>query len=204
MQKIPTATALVAVLVLCPAAGAQEPSSAVDPQAMMELWNQWAAPDEHHTGLARMLGDWDYVVKFAMPGGEAGEKGKTTCRWVITDRFIGCESTGTFLGQPHEQFTLNGFDKFKKAYVTVTVDSTSTGMIHVEGVVVDPKGKVEALYGTLGEFLTGEQSKPVKALRRWVSKDQWIIEVWDLGIGEAGQKVIEWVYTRRAPTPDPS
>ena len=197
MKSLCTALATVYLLLAGTALEAQEAATSVDPQDMMKLWQRWATPDEHHTGLARMLGEWDYVVKFTVPGGSpAGEKGTTVCRWTIKDRFIGCESKGTLMGQPHEAFSLNGFDKFKKAYVTVTVDSTSTALIMVEGVVVDPAGKVEALYGTIGEFLTGEQRKPVKAVRRWVNDDTWILEVWDLGTGESGQKVIEWTYTR--------
>ena len=174
---------------------AQDPSA--DQQKMMELWKEYSTPGKHHETLAKLVGEWDYESKVVMPGMESVNKGTTSCRWVIPKLWVGCESLGTFMGQPHTSFNLTGFDNFKKNFILAWVDSTSTALNTASGVVVDPTGKVEVAYGSLDEFLTGEHDKPLRVVRRWLSDDKYTIDVWDLGIGETGQVVLRFTYTRK-------
>ena len=53
------------------------------------------------------------------------------------------------------------------------------------------------MYGTLDEYLTGEHDKMVKTIWRFISKDEMVMEVHDLHIGEKNTQVIEIRYTRK-------
>lgn len=170
---------------------------APDPQEMMKLWEKYSTPDEHHEALGRLIGEWDYEARVVLAGMESSDKGTSSCRWVVPDLWVGCENQGTFMGKPYYSFHLNGFDKFKKNWVVATVDSSNSALNVTSGVVVDPSGKVESLYGTIDEFLTGEHDKPIRVVRRWISGDKYELDIWDLGIGETGQVVLKFAFTRK-------
>jgi len=166
-------------------------------QKMMELWQEYSTPGKQHEALGKLVGEWDYEVATVMPGMEAKDGGASTCRWLIPDLWVGCESKGTFMGQPHMTFNLFGYDKFKKNIVQAWVDSSSTALNTATGVIVDPTGKVQTTYGTLDEFLTGEHDKPLRVVRTWITDDKYTMDVWDLGIGELGQVVLKFTFTRK-------
>ena len=52
------------------------------------------------------------------------------------------------------------------------------------------------VYGTIDEYLTGENDKAVKNVWRFPSDDRMILEVHDLAIGEENTKVVEVTFTR--------
>jgi hypothetical protein len=97
---------------------------------------------------------------------------------------------------PMEGFGMFGFDNVKKKHVATWVDTTSTALISAEGVVVDPSGKTVVCYGSLDEYMTGEHDKAVRHTRKRISDDQWVLEIWDLGIGELGAVVLRETFTR--------
>ena len=70
-------------------------------------------------------------------------------------------------------------------------------MLTMEGVVVDPTGKLQVSYGPMDEWMTGEHDKAVKYVTRTISDDEWIFEIWDLGIGENGKAVVIERFTRK-------
>ncbi len=70
-------------------------------------------------------------------------------------------------------------------------------MISTKGVVVDPEGKVKTEYGTLNEYMTNEFNKPIKTVTKVENADKFVLEIWDLGIGEAGKAVLKYTYTRK-------
>lgn len=105
--------------------------------------------------------------------------------------------TGQLMGRPYESFSLMGFDNYAKNHISVSVSSMDTAMTMTRGLVVDPTNRVTATYGTLDEYTTGELHKPLKVVMRRASETRHVMEVWDLGIGEAGAKVLEFTFTRR-------
>ncbi len=62
---------------------------------------------------------------------------------------------------------------------------------------MDPSDKVLVSYGTLDEYLTGENDKMVKYLWRFTGPDELVLEVYDLPIGEKNNQVIEVRFRRR-------
>jgi hypothetical protein len=134
-----------------------------------------------------------------MPGGPAQSTSKATARvdWVIEGRWIGERLEGQLFGAPFESFVLRGYDSYAKNHVVATVQSLDTALLVARGVVVDPQGKVSALYGTLDEYTTNELGKPFKAVTRLIDANRYTLEVWDLGVGVEGVKVLEYRYARK-------
>ena len=147
--------------------------------------------------MAKMIGEYDVEASFT--GTPMKMQGTATMKWVIPGKWMGTELKvpGMAMGKDLHGFAIVGFDAYKKKHVACYVDSMNTGMYTMEGVVVDKTGKVQVSYGTMDEWLTGEHDKPVKYVTREISDDEWVFEIWDLGIGEKGAIVLTYKYTRK-------
>jgi hypothetical protein len=167
-------------------------------EEMMARMAEAAKLGPHHQALAAYVGTWDVEVAMVMPGSPASRsKGTAHYEWVIDGRWLSQRITGELMGQPTESFSILGYDNYAKNHVVVTVSSMDTAMNMARGLVVDPTNKVTAVYGTLDEYTTGEIHKPYKVVFRNISADRHAMEVWDLGIGDAGAKVLEYTFNRR-------
>jgi hypothetical protein len=193
----------VAVLVTVLAGGGsmveqQAPSQQATMEEIMARMKEAATLGPHHKALAKYIGTWDVEIAMVMPGSSAERsKGTAVYGWAIDGRWLTQRITAPFMGSAYEGFALVGFDNYAKNHVAVAVSSMDTAMIMTRGLVVDPTNKVRALYGKLDEYTTGELHKPLKVVLRDVSDTRHIMEIWDLGIGEAGAKVLEYTFTRR-------
>lgn len=186
------------VLAAPAAAAAQAPSQEATMQEMMARMKQAAEVGPHHEALGDLVGLWDVEIAMVMPGSPAQRSnGTAEYAWVIDGRWLSQRISGELMGAPHESYSIIGFDNYAKNHVAVAVSSMDTAMIITRGLVVDPTNKVRALYGTLDEYTTGELHKPLKVVLRDVSDTRHVMEIWDLGIGEAGAKVLEYTFTRR-------
>lgn len=195
------ACVLVMALGLSPAM-AQDPAGDADMdaqmKAMMEKMQQVATPGKHHEALARYLGDWDVELAMIMPGGPTQKStGTAHYDWAIEGKWLTQKIDGTLMGQPYESFAVLGFDNYAKNHLVAVVSSADTSMLVARGVVVDPEGKVTAVYGTLDEYTTDELNKPFKAVTRLVDENHHVTEVWDLGVGADGVKVLEFRFARK-------
>ena len=165
---------------------------------MQERTKAATATTDHHEELSYFLGDWDLEIAFVMPGAPAQKSRATArCEWVIQGRWIGEKVQGTLFGAPYQQFALRGYDSYAKNDVVATVQSMDNALLVARGVVVDPQRKISAVYGTLDEYTTDELGKPFKAVTRRVDADHYTVEVWDLGIGADGARVLEYRYARK-------
>jgi hypothetical protein len=194
---------LLALTVLAVCAFVTSASRAVSDDApptaedMMKLMQKYAAQGQHHAELGTLIGKWD--LTFRMPGmpGEPS-KGTAETKWWIQDRFIETRMNvpKAMFGKDVELVSLTGWDNYKHKWVGTTASSMGTSLVSCEGVVVDPTGKVRVMYGALDEYLTGEHDKTVKYVTRIQSPDAHVIEVWDMAIGETGQVVMEFSFSR--------
>lgn len=169
-----------------------------DEKKMMEMMQQYAQPGPMHARLADMLGKWDTVTRMTMgPGGESMEdRGEAEFKWLMPDRWLQEEVTGTMMSMPFHGFGITGYDNFKKKYTSAWIDTASTMLLTSEG-NFDQSGKNIFMYGSMDEYLTGENDKCVKYVRRFVSKDQMVLEIHDMVIGDQNTKVVEVTYTRK-------
>ena len=181
---------------------ADDTASSSDQDAMMAMMQDAmkaaSSLGEHHEALATFVGDWDVEIALVMPGMPAQTSaGTATYSWLIPGRWLGQHVTGTMMGMPYQGFSIHGFDGYAKNHVVASMNSMDTALIVARGVVVDPTGKTTAAYGTLDEYTTGELGKPIKVVTKVKDADHHVIEVWDLGIGESGAKVLEFRYKRK-------
>ncbi|MBA3887459.1 MAG: DUF1579 family protein [Acidobacteria bacterium] len=176
----------------------QTPAKEVTMEQVMARMKEAAQLGPHHKALGRYLGNWDVEIALLMPGSPAQRStGTAVYSWAIDGRWITQRITGQFMGSPYEGFALVGFDNYAKNHVAVAVSSMDTAMIMTRGLVGDPTHKVRTLYGTLDEYTTGELHKPLKVVLRDETDARHVMEIWDLGIGEAGAKVLEYTFTRK-------
>lgn len=191
----------LALLLTAGGAAAEDTAQKNDMEAMMaqmqEAMKKATSLGEHHQALGELIGDWDVEIALVMPGVPSqSSKGSASYSWLIEGRWLGQKVKGTMMGMPYEGFSVIGYDGYAKNHVVASVSSMDTAMNVARGVVVDPEHKVTAVYGTLDEYTTGELAKPFKVITRIIDKDRHVVEVWDLGIGEAGAKVLEFRYRR--------
>jgi hypothetical protein len=189
----------VSAMLAAPAtAAAQSANQEAMMREMQERMTQAAAPGPHHEALARFLGIWDVDIAMVMPSVPATRsKGTAEYTWAIDGRWLMLRIKGEMMGAPMESVSIMGFDNFAKNHVVVSVTSMDTAMNMARGLVVDPTNQVTAVYGTLDEYTTGELHKPYKVVIRRASDTRHVMEIWDLGIGDAGAKVLEYTFTRR-------
>lgn len=192
----------IASLLIAVGALAEEPSK--DQQAMMAAMQagmkQANSLGEHHRALGDLVGEWEVEIALMMPGmPPQSSPGTATYEWIIEGRWLGQRVTGTLMGMPYQGFSIIGFDGYAKNHVSASVSSMDTALNVARGLVVDPSNKTTAVYGTLDEYTTGELRKPFKVVTKVQDANRHVVEVWDLGIGEAGAKVLEFRYKRKKP-----
>ena len=171
--------------------------SEADMAEMMKRAAKYTTPGEEHNLLKRFLGEWDVQASLTM-GGQTGapSAGTAKCAWKVDGRWIESEWTGSLMGMPGTAFHVMGYDKLKMSYVWTGFTTYDTAMNHAEGDVTHD-GNTLILYGTLDEYITGEHDKMVKYLYRFLSDDEYVLEVDDLAIGEKHTKVMEFRYKRK-------
>ena len=180
------------------ASARQAPGQDAAMKEMMARMKAVATPGPHHKALARYLGSWTVDIAMVMPGAPSQKSSATAVyQWAIDGRWLTQRITGQLMGTPYESFAIMGFDNYAKNHVVVAVSTMDTAMTMARGLVVDPANKVTAVYGTLDEYTTGELHKPFKTVMRTVSDTRHVMEIWDLGIGDAGAKVLEFTFNRK-------
>lgn len=198
MRFTTPALAIVAVLWTPASTLAQVTAQEKTMQEMMERMKAAATPGPQHEALAAFLGTWDVEIAMVMPGAPAQKNaGTAEYRWILEGRWMSQHVKGALMGSPYESFTILGFDNYARNHVSVTVSTADTAMNMARGLVVDPTGRTTAVYGTLDEYTTGELHKPYKAVMRNESASRHVMEIWDLGIGADGAKVLEFTFNRR-------
>ena len=164
---------------------------------MIEQAGKYVQPGELHKKLADYVGKWDCVTTMTMGPGAAAPVGKSTAEisWLMEGRWLKQETRGTFMNMPYHAFGLLGHDNFKQSFVSSWIDNQNTFKLDSEGRLLQD-GKTLILYGTMDEYLNGENDKMVKYVYRWKDADHFNFEVHDLAIGESNTKVVEVAYSR--------
>jgi hypothetical protein len=173
-----------------------------DEAAMMAEYMKAAAPGPEHARLKEFAGDWDAVVKMFQPDGTPGgtSKGVTHAKMVLGDRFLQSSYEGEMemapgVKMPFFGVGLNGYDKGKKKYTGVWVDTMSTAMMITEG-TADANGTITS-EGTVADPMTGKPMK-VKDISSRIDKDTFRYELHMSNPGEDKLvKIIEITYTRK-------
>ncbi len=210
-MKIPgkSAAALIAVGILLSASQvlAQEsgkekngkPRTPPGQEEIMKKWMEVATPAEGHKKLDDLAGTWDVEMTTWGQGPESApavSRGSEVNSWVLGGRFLRQELKGEMMGMPFEGVGYIGYDNYNKKYIEFWIDNSSTQMSTMSG-GVDHAGKVFTFYGTMDEWMTGENGKPFKYVTRILSKDKYTFEIHDLSVDGPNTKIMEMVSTRK-------
>ena len=174
-----------------------EPSPA-EMQEMMKKWMEFATPGAAHKFLDVFTGKWETSVRMWMaPDAQPMEtKGSAETRWIMDGRYLLEEGSGQVMGMPFRNMLIAGYDNFKKKYVISYLDNLGTGIYGGEG-DIDMQKKVMTSLGKMDDPMTGEKDKLVRYVTRLISKDKFVLEMYDL-VGKPEEfKAVEITYTRK-------
>jgi hypothetical protein len=186
-----------------PQAAAPAPApSAADAQAKakaeMEAYMKLIQPGEHHKHLGNLAGKWKTSGKMMTPGQPPIEMGGTMeASWILGGRYLQELHTGSFMGQPFEGRSLDGYDNMTKEYFSTWVDNMGTGVMVFRGSCDDPcKVLTETAEGP--DPMTGNVVKS-KNVTTFVDPDTYRFEMYMVGAGKDGQdtKIMEMIAKRQ-------
>ncbi len=184
-------------IALQPEAPKQDPGGHGQPDMdqMMQQWMESQKPGKAHETLHKSVGNWNCVIKMMMPGMPPSEsKGKATIKSVLGGKFVLQEFEGDMMGMPMTGMGLTGFDNNRKVFVGTWADSFGTSIAHMTG-GQSPDGKIQTMFGTIDEPMTGEIGKTVKYVTRHIDDNTMVFEAWEVMYGN-DFKAFEIHYTR--------
>ena len=177
------------------------PPAEADPMAeMMAKWAQYATPGPQHELLAKKVGTWDHHVKMWCdmnnPDAPPMETtGMTETKMILGGRFLLDQTTGEFNGEKFEGMGLSGYDNLKKKFMSIWVDTMSTGVMSGEG-TVDDTGKILTYTSQYMDPMTG-LPKTSRTVETHIDDDTWKMEMYETGPDGNERKSFEIVYKRR-------
>ena len=162
-------------------------------EAMLAL----AAPGEEHKILQRLVGKWNVVTKSWMGPGATPVEGKasSSTRLVLGGRFAQQDYRGSFMGIKFQGLGLTGYDKQKKKYVNVWLDSGSTMIAPSEGAIND-EGNAVTFHSKFPDPQSGQTTR-MKIVMRFESADRYVMDFFRLGEGGKEHQQMQLAYTRR-------
>jgi hypothetical protein len=134
----------------------------MDMQAMMEVYKKVAAPGEPHKLFASLEGSWTTRTKSWMEPDKPPTEMTGACeqKSLLGGRYLQQIYTGDMMGETFTGINILGYDNHTKKYVSVWLDSMSTGIYYFEGTA-----------SADGRTITQESSydDPVKGPTTWRS-----------------------------------
>lgn len=123
---------LAAALAVAVPASAQEGQA--DQNAMEEMMMKLAAPGAPHRHLASLAGEWAATTTMYMDG-SAPVTSTGTIRFesLLGGRYLLGRYSSTFMGQPMEGLSIDGYDNGKQEYFNLWFDSMGTGFYEARG-----------------------------------------------------------------------
>jgi hypothetical protein len=199
-----SAIALALAALLASAALAQEkgtaskgkkPAGPPDEKAMMEMMQKAGTPGEAHKKLEAVVGTFDAKVKMWMDPSKPPDEstGVSENKWVLGDRFVEMQYTGTFMGQPFSGIGYQGYDNTTKKYVGTWMDSASTGMMMSTGGMT---GNTMTTTAMVADPMTGKMCKITDKVVV-ADNDHHMMEMWGPDPTGKNYKMMEITYTRK-------
>ncbi|HXH75990.1 MAG TPA: DUF1579 domain-containing protein [Bacteriovoracaceae bacterium] len=102
---------------------------------MMKKHMEYSTPGEEHKILADLAGNWNYTSRWwESPESKPEEsKGSSKMKMILSGRFLQQDFKGKAMGQPFEGMGIIGYDKLKKEFNSIWLDSMGTGIMKAAG-----------------------------------------------------------------------
>jgi len=167
-----------------------------DPDEMMAKWAQLNAPGPQHARFKEAVGTWKTEMKMWMgPGEPTVSPGASRMELVFGGRYLKEHYRCLSPDMPYEGMLLMGYDNLKKKYVSLWIDSMSTGFMLMEG-TYDDAAKTLTMTGEADDPFLGPIE--MRSVSREVSKDKVVFEMYRKSADGPEQKCMEITYTRES------
>jgi alpha-L-fucosidase len=166
----------------------------LDPR--LEAYLASTRPGKEHEVLEAIVGNWNAESKFWAAPDVPPTESTGTCRrkWILGGRFVYEEYRGKYMEVPFQGLGTTGYDKIKKAYVSVWMDSMGTGIMTQTG-ELDASGKVLKFTGEAEDPMSGEL-KRYYSLLTIKNPDRHVIQMFEERPGGNEVKLLETAFTR--------
>jgi hypothetical protein len=183
------ASCLAAALAAAPAA-AQEGQA--DQKSMEEMMMKLAAPGAPHAHLAALAGEWTATTTMYMDGSPpTTSTGTISFESLLGGRYLLGRYRMTFMGQPMEGLSIDGYDNAKQEYFSLWFDSMGTGFY-------EARGRASADGRTIshaGIMEMGPMEIPARSETVYLDKDTVRFTMWH-STGGQETKAMEMEYKR--------
>ena len=190
-------TCLVLLIVASPVlAKEKKQAKQMDQQAMMEMYQKLATPSEPHKQFESLAGTWTTQTKEWMEPGKPPTEaaGSADMKMLLGGRFLQQDFTGEMMGQPYTGMGITGYDNLRKKYVSIWLDTMSTGSFVMEG-TGSADGKTITLKGQHAEPGGGHMTH--RAIWKIVDNNTQTFDMYGAHQGGKEMKEVEITYTRK-------
>lgn len=174
-----------------------ENAPALTDQQIIDAMNEAAIPGEEHAVLKPLIGEFTTTSRFWYDTKSEPEivKGHARHYSILGGRYIREDFTSTWQKKPYNGIGHLGYDKTKKKYFSVWMDTSSTGMMSSEG-SYDKDSKTLTFNTTYTCPVEGVD-KAGKTIMRIIDKDNFVYEMYDLRKDGSEMKMMEIKYKRK-------
>ncbi len=189
--------AALAMMLVGPAFS-QDQKSKMSEQEMMAAYAIYATPGPQHKMLDPLVGSWDCTAQMWNDPGVPPTESKATCetKWILGGRFTQDDVTGDMGGMPFHGMGINGYDNFKKEFVSFWIDEMGTSFTLTSG-QSDASGKVITMNGSYPDPAANMQERKFKTVTKIVDNDHHVYEMYNIGPDGKDVKTFAITYVRK-------
>jgi hypothetical protein len=177
---------------------AQDPAAQAKMKKEMDAYTKLGQPGEHHKRLAGMAGKWTTSGKAWMSPDQPPMTfgGTMEAFWILDGHYLQEMHKSTFMGQPFEGRSIEGYDNVRKEYFSTWIDSMGTGLEVFHGTCDEPC-KVLTQFSDGIDPMSGKKIR-TRQVTTYVDADTFREEMYVVGAGKDGQdeKTMEMVVKR--------
>ena len=162
-KKICSGVGVLLAVTLLVATAQAKPNKWITEEAMSRV-KEAGTPKTEHEILESFIGKWKVTTQLRIKsdGKPHTSSGTSSTGWTLDGRFLQEKFKGNWFGEPVEGLGFVGYDKIKKAYVSVWMDNLSTNIFQATG-QYDAKTKTIKDKGKYSYPATGETDVPFRA-----------------------------------------
>lgn len=161
----------------------------------MEAWAKLGTPGAPHKKLDPMVGKWSTTTTMWMAPGQPPitTPGTAEGQWILGGRYLEMVHKSSFMGQPFEGRSLDGYDNQTQQYVNTWMDTMSTGPVISHG-KADGQGITHTHEFT--DPMSGQTMKN-RSVLTWPDKDTFKYESFTTGPDGKELKSMEVIGKRQ-------
>lgn len=168
----------------------------MDPQEMMQIYTELAAPGKPHELMASLAGSWTTKTKEWMDPQKPSieSTGTADIKMLLGGRYLQQEITGTMHERPFSAIWTIGYDNLLKQYISTWISTMGTGIFLMEGTASED-GKIITFKGQHAEVGGGEMAH--RAIWKIIDSNKQEFVMYGTHHGGQEMKMLETTYVRK-------